>query len=748
MFIKRRAAMGAASALFVLLGGVFAAGTANAQTTPRIAVDTTLDTVDASPGDGTCADATGACSLRAAVQEAGATGEPTLITLPAGTYRFTLANADGDEDESATGDLDIASDVRITGFGATIDADWLDRAFEVTEDGSLTLSGLSIINGYARGGDDPVVGSGGAIWNAGSTTLQLVSFVGNRAEGPGASGGAILNTGDLMVRFSTFDANRATRAGGAIEANAGTTTIVRSTFTANTTGPEPGNGGAFHLTGEGTVNVAESTFDANTATAEGGALWNSAGGTMMVAGSTFTANVASGAEADQGGGALFNDGGTMSVTDSVIDSNVADGAAGSGGGILNNDGTLSVTTTDIIANTANRAGGGIEANIGTTELDAVLLRGNATGPAPGNGGGLHITGAGDATIGGTDVLANTAAAEGGGLWNGAGTMTVTDTRVSGNIASGAEADQGGGGLFNAGGTLNVVGGSVSDNAATGAAGSGGGLMNDQGTLSVEGTSISDNVASRAGGGIEANVGSTSLVNVQLVRNTTGSAPGNGGGLHITGAGVATVDTSNVLFNTAAAEGGGLWNGSGSMTVTDSRIAHNVASGAEADQGGGGLFNAGGNLVVMGGDIVDNIADGVSGSGGGILNDMGVLMVTDADVRRNTANRAGGGIESVGGAEGPIGSTVLNDVRLDRNSTGDAPGNGGGLHLSANSTIEVTGGRVTGNDAAAEGGGLWNSAAGTMTVDATDVSRNAAPIGSDLFTQPGGTLVADGITIEG
>ena len=35
-------------------------------------VDTTADTVDANPGNGTCADAGASCSLRAAIQEANA----------------------------------------------------------------------------------------------------------------------------------------------------------------------------------------------------------------------------------------------------------------------------------------------------------------------------------------------------------------------------------------------------------------------------------------------------------------------------------------------------------------------------------------------------------------------------------------------------------------------------------------------------------------------------------------------------
>jgi CSLREA domain-containing protein len=54
--------------------------------TPTITVNTTVDTPDANPGNGTCADASGACSLRAAIEESNAKPGPQNVTVPAGTY--------------------------------------------------------------------------------------------------------------------------------------------------------------------------------------------------------------------------------------------------------------------------------------------------------------------------------------------------------------------------------------------------------------------------------------------------------------------------------------------------------------------------------------------------------------------------------------------------------------------------------------------------------------------------------------
>ncbi|MGQ0617118.1 MAG: CSLREA domain-containing protein [Acidimicrobiia bacterium] len=541
---------------------------------PVLMVGTTDDTLDAAPGDGRCADASGRCSLRAAVQEANADPARTTITLAQATYVLTIAGAG--EDTGLTGDLDVTTPVELSAVGATVDANGLDRALHVLAGGSLDVRGLRVTGGTTSA-------SGGGYANAGTLNLDGGAVSGNTASGPGASGGGILNSGILRVVGTEISGNSATRAGGGIEANAGQTTLTRATLQANTTGPTPGNGGGLHLTGTGTVAVSGSRVTGNTASAEGGGLWNSSTGTMTVDDTTIDGNTASGPGADQGGGGLFNDGGTTSggsltVTRSRVTGNTADGAAGSGGGILNDEGTLTVGQTLLSSNRAPRAGGGIESNVGTNTLDRVELVGNATGAAPGNGGGMHITGAGNATITRSNVNANTAAKEGGGLWNGAGTMTVEASRITANTASGTVADDGGGGVFNNLGTLVITRTDIVGNTADGATGgSGGGIFNNNGSLSVSGSAISANQARRAGGGIESLAGTTELDNVRLVDNVTGPTPGNGGGLHLTGAGTVTVTDSRVTGNSATNEGGGLWNSStGTMTVTTTTVAGNSA----------------------------------------------------------------------------------------------------------------------------------------------------------------------------
>ena len=47
---------------------------------------------------------------------------------------------------------------------------------------------------------------------------------------------------------------------------------------------------------------------------------------------------------------------------------------------------------------------------------------------------------------------------------------------------------------------------------------------------------------------------------------------------------------------------------------------------------------------------------------------------------------------------------LHNVRLLKNSTGSAPGNGGGLHITGAGTVAVVNSTIAENSAAAEGAG--------------------------------------------
>ncbi len=300
-------------------------------------------------------------------------------------------------------------------------------------------------------------------------------------------------------------------------------------------------------------------------------------------------------------------------------------------------------------------------------------------------------------------------------------MDVVRVLLSGNVGAGPDADNGGGGIYNDGGTLNVSGSTLEGNAATGANGSGGGILSVGGPVDVWKTALTENAALRAGGGIELVEGALTVGQSTFDRNTAGPNPGNGGAVHVSGAATTTVDATRLTGNVAEREGGALWNSAtGTMTVTGSTLTGNSANGIAADDGGGAIFNNGGTLSVSGSTIEDNDATGTAGSGGGILS-LGPLDVSDTTLQGNTAKRAGGAIELNGSVVPGFEATVSDSMLLD-NAAGAAPGNGGGLHVSAGVVSTITDTEVRGNSAAAEGGGLWNSGVGTMTVTDSEICR--------------------------
>lgn len=539
-------------------------------------VNSVGDQMDFTPGDGICETILGECTLRAAIEEANVLGRTAIIDIG---LRPRTISVQG-------GQLDITGDIFLDGTGSTLDAAAASRIFDVADGASLTVRNLTLTGGMVT--DD----SGGAIRNAGTLRMRRSSITNSHATGAGASGGGIFNSDGLVdISDTVISGSSATRAGGAIEANAGITLIVDSEMSGNDAGAAPGNGGALHLTGQGVVTVIDSTIVRNVAASEGGGLWNSSTGVMTVDGCTLRSNDANGMSADHGGGGLFNDGGFMTVRATIVRDNEALMGSGSGGGVFNNGGELQIIRSLIEDNRSSRAGGGIEVVAGSTRIVGSRISLNNTGSSPGNGGGLHLTGAGDVWVVGTTVVSNTASSEGGGLWNSAvGRMLVDQSIIRTNTASGDAADQGGGGLFNDGGVMAVVDSSLINNRADGASGSGGGILNTLGTLTVTNTSLTGNVSSRAGGAIEANIGDTYLDDVVMTGNSTGPAPGNGGGVHLTGAGYVEVNGGAARRNMASNEGGGLWNSStGVMVVTGMDVRANTAP-INADlHNDGGMF---------------------------------------------------------------------------------------------------------------------------------------------------------------
>src|SRR5918999_6430161 len=343
------------AALLVLTFGVFAsAGT-------RFDVNSTTDARDAQVGDGVCRTVAGACTLRAAIQEANALPGADEIQLPAGTY--SLGIAPQNQNDAASGDLDITGSLAIRGAGAGsthVNGSGLDRVFEVAvAGGTVAFSGLTIRDGDA---DE----YGGAIFNSSTATVTVANSTLTRSVA-GKTGGAVDNYvgGEVHIRDSNLSDNFARESGSAINNNRdGTVTVTNSTVSSNSAadfGLDELLAGAgaiannAELDTAGTITVTGSRLSDNRAGGgrSGAAISNDGAGAVAVETTTFSKN-----RAHANGGAIFNGSGQVSLSDSTF----TDNAATHGGAVYSSadkGGLLSIRDSTFALNSAAGDGGAV-----------------------------------------------------------------------------------------------------------------------------------------------------------------------------------------------------------------------------------------------------------------------------------------------------------------------------------------------------------------------------------------------------
>lgn len=202
--------------------------------TVTFVVDIITDTVDAIPGDGTCADANNDCSLRAAIMEANALSGADDITLPSGIYTLTIPGTG--EDGCATGDLDITTDDLIingAGVGSSIiNGGAIDRVLHVPYGGiTVTINNVTITNGNSDWG-------GGLLNESSVLIINNCTISDNYAD---RGGGGIRNLdGVLTINNCTISDNYAGSMGGGIHNKVGVLTMSNSTISGNTAGSRSG----------------------------------------------------------------------------------------------------------------------------------------------------------------------------------------------------------------------------------------------------------------------------------------------------------------------------------------------------------------------------------------------------------------------------------------------------------------------------------------------------------------------------
>jgi CSLREA domain-containing protein len=283
---------------------------------------------------------------------------------------------------------------------------------------------------------------------------------------------------------------------------------------------------------------------------------------------------------------------------------------------------VTITGGTIPASGEQRLGGGIlnEGQLGLT--DSVLQGNAAPGPeAVYQGGGLANLASAVATVTGSTIAGNQAGM-GGGVLN-LGTMTITDSQISGNTAVSL-----GGGIYQFGtdAWLSIENSSITDNAGA----SGGGIAAFGGQLTVVASQLRENVATdpTSGGG-----GGVYLAQAATGRISTSTIAGNeallGAGILLFGS--LQVADSTISGNAAGLFAGGIGSG-GTLSVLNSTVSANSSA-----QGGGGIAIDGGNAQVQHSTLFGNRADSDGsgiGTGGGILVNSGSMTLGHTIVAGN------------------------------------------------------------------------------------------------------------------
>ncbi|MDA8746084.1 hypothetical protein N9N28_15780, partial [Rubripirellula amarantea] len=339
------------------------------------------------------------------------------------------------------------------------------------------------------------------------------------------------------------------------------------------------------------------------ATGIGDRIFDIARGTLDISGVTLTGGATPTLEA--GGAIRVGQDAELFLSDSTLTGN---SSGNSGGGISSGGKTLSIVDSVITNNTATSSGGGVQAStFGTSTV--LISNSDITDNTASSGGGLATgspSGSGTIVIDQSRILDNTSTGSGGGgggIQHGGNTLSITESEIRGNQTVGD-----GGGIRNSYGSVSLTDSIVSENEATGSSRDGGGISsNGEGQITLIRSSVINNSATGEGGGIslsgQSSINNVAVLTDSLIADNTALEPGGGVSLSQ----YARVETLNTtLSGNSANFGGGIYQGVFSESnIASTSIANNSASGGS----GGGVFvgtSNTGNFEFVNSIIADNL----------------------------------------------------------------------------------------------------------------------------------------------
>ncbi|MDR0768011.1 MAG: hypothetical protein LBE57_06205 [Methanosarcinales archaeon] len=424
------------------------------------------------------------------------------------------------------------------------------------------------------------------------------------------------------------------------------------------------------------------------------------------------------------------------------------------------------------------AGGGIVTLAGDIELtdeilinNIVTLEGTGILTVTGSYRHFRIETGGDLTLADDVTLTHANPGDnGGGVLVNFGRFTMSGGTISGNTA-----EYGGGVRVNSSGTFTMSDGTISGNTA---GLDGGGIYNLGAGLAIDSGNVINNEAGRNAGGVYTSSGLT-MWNGNIDRNRAGTNAGSGG---IAG-GVLSLHTftmhngsvsNNFVENVAAGGARGMGIQTAQFIMHGGKVNdNNFGTRIGNDINGGGGIGLRITLEtdpaistypvvgvrITGGEIKGNRAV----EGGGIFSALPVEIIGNAEVRENTALNGGGGIYASGitfPANDPRDNvsakvTLSDDAGIYRNTARW----GGGIHVTANSTVEISGNAVISYNTASTygGGGIdvlgsspeWGDSAGSLIISGNaEISHNTARWGGGINAHNTDVVVRGSASIIG
>jgi Calx-beta domain len=624
---------------------------------------------------GACTPADPNCATIQAAVNAASAGD--TIQVAAGTYAEHVS---------------INKDLTVNGAGAgqtIVDGTQSGTVFIINTSTAVNLSGITVTNGKAQSNSPSPCGPpscGGGIFNSGTLNLASSTVSGNSAS----SGGGIWNEGAMTLTGCTVSNNSAPGigVGGGIFNDTGRTlTITDSTVSNNLAG----HGGGIDTNVNSTVTVISSTVSGNASTiSAGGGISNSGGDGALQLRSSIVAGNTSPDSPDLSGGATSQGHNLVGISDgshgltngtngdivgtasAPVDAKLA--PLGNYGGPTQTQlllcgspaidaGDDAVTGAPLSLTTDQRGvarKSGAHVDIGAVERQqGSQVNSQDSGPgslrqliadaADGAVIDLDCASAATVTLTSDEILINKSL-----TINGPGPSLLTVQRSSAQGTPNFRVFE-----VSAGKTVNLSAMTVSN----GEAAAGGGLLNNNGTVNVTNVVVSNNSGVQGCGVFSQ--GTLTVTNSTFSGNATFPNGGEGGGLF--NGGTLTV-TNSTFTNGSATKGGGLFNNGGTASVTASTFSNNTVV------QGGGIYNTG-PLTLTNSTVSGNVASGIGNAAGGIFNDFGPLTLTSSTVSNNTAG-SGGGIVNNGGVGGTVNvrsSIVAGNTASSANSGPDVAG---------------------------------------------------------------------------